>query len=226
MQNQQITVATVTAEPELRYTEGGTAIAAIPTGNISEHDGRGVPAFRRVTVFGKQAETLNEILKVGDVIHIDGKLRQERWETKDGQKRSSVEVVANRVTILDREQFEITEDAKGQPLLRNGKNMTTASGNLTKDVETVELQSGRVAKGSLAINERYTNRDGETVERTHFVDFEAWDGAADLLDGMTKGRGVILSGPLVTQSWDDQDGNRRYKTIIKVTEAFARPNRG
>lgn len=224
MQNSQVTVATVTAKPELRYTQNGTPVLEIPTGNISEHDGRGVPAYRRVTTFGKQAEALAEILEVGSVVHIDGRLRQDRYTAKDGSKRSSVEVVANRVTILDAAQFDIQPDAKGQPLLRNGKNITTAAGNLTKDVETVQLESGRVVKGSLAINERY-QQNGETVEKTHFVDFEAWDGAADLLDGLAKGRGVIISGPLVTQSWEDKEGNRRYRTIIKVTEAYARPER-
>jgi len=224
-QNSQVTVATVTSEPTLRHTQNGTAILEIPTGNISEHDGRGVPAYRRVTAFAGLAETLAELLKVGDVIHIDGKLRQDRYTAQDGSNRSSVEVVANRVTVLDAAQFEISEDAKGQPLLRNGKNVTSVSGNLTKDVETLELDSGRVSKGSVAINERYTNRDGEQVERTHFVDFEAWDGAADILEGMTKGRGVLLSGPLVTQSWEDKDGNRRYRTVIKVTEAYSRPAR-
>lgn len=224
MQNQHITVATVTARPELRYTTSGSAVLEIPTGNISEHDGRGVPAYRRVTTFGKQAEALANMLEVGSVVHIDGKLRQDRYTAKDGSKRSSVEVVANRITILDAAQFDIQDDAKGQPLLRNGKNITTVAGNLTKDVETIQLDSGRVAKGSIAINERYT-KDGETIEKTHFVDFEAWDGAADILDGMTKGRGVILAGPLVTQSWDDSDGNRRYKTLVKVTEAFSRPAR-
>ena len=54
----------------------------------------------RITVWQKQAETAAEYLKKGRLVLIEGRLRKNQWETESGEKRSNLEVLANRVHFL------------------------------------------------------------------------------------------------------------------------------
>jgi single-strand DNA-binding protein len=53
-------------------------------------------------VWGKQAESCGEYLDKGSPIMVEGRLQTRDWETKDGQKRNVVEVVAERVQFMGR----------------------------------------------------------------------------------------------------------------------------
>jgi single-strand DNA-binding protein len=53
-----------------------------------------------IVVFKKQAENCNEYLSKGSPVLVEGKLRQRRWEAKDGTKRSKIEIVASNVVFL------------------------------------------------------------------------------------------------------------------------------
>jgi single-strand DNA-binding protein len=56
--------------------------------------------FFRVSAWNKQAELCGKYLTKGRRIGVDGRLRSSNWEDEDGNKRTSVEVVANRVEFL------------------------------------------------------------------------------------------------------------------------------
>jgi single-strand DNA-binding protein len=58
--------------------------------------------FLNVVVWGKQAESCSEYLDKGSPIMVEGRLQTRDWETKDGQKRNVVEVVAERVQFMGR----------------------------------------------------------------------------------------------------------------------------
>ena len=58
--------------------------------------------FFTVVVWGKQAESCGEYLDKGSQVMVEGRLQTREWETKDGQKRNVVEVVAERVQFLGR----------------------------------------------------------------------------------------------------------------------------
>ncbi len=53
-----------------------------------------------MVVFGKQGETCAEYLSKGRSVLVEGRLRQRRWETDDGQRRSKIEIVAQQVQFL------------------------------------------------------------------------------------------------------------------------------
>lgn len=94
----------LTRDSELRATQGKTPVLAFGLAvNDPGHDEQGNYEergnFLDVTLFGAQAESLAPILKKGIRISVDGRLRYSSWE-KDGQRRSKVEVVAQRVNIL------------------------------------------------------------------------------------------------------------------------------
>jgi single-strand DNA-binding protein len=68
-------------------------------------------AFVNVVVWGRQAETCAEFLRKGSAVFIEGRLNSRSWETSDGQKRSTIEVQADRVQFLDRiAKPEVPED--------------------------------------------------------------------------------------------------------------------
>jgi single-strand DNA-binding protein len=105
--NKVFLIGNLTRAPELRYTPGGTAVADLRLAvnrNYATQSGekREDTCFLTVVVWGKQAETCREYLDKGRAVLIEGRLQTRDWETKDGQKRTVTEVVAERVQFMDR----------------------------------------------------------------------------------------------------------------------------
>jgi single-strand DNA-binding protein len=105
--NKVILVGNLTRDPELRYTQKGTAIAKIGLAlNRTWRDEAGAQreevTFVDVEAFGKQAETLGQYMKKGRPIMIEGRLRLDSWEDKQtNQKRSRLVVVMESFQFLD-----------------------------------------------------------------------------------------------------------------------------
>lgn len=101
--NSVVIVGRLTRDAELKYTQGGMAIASFSIAvNRNRRDGdQWVEEvnFFDVSLFGKGAESRNQYLKKGVQVAIQGSLRQDKWE-KDGQRHSKVGIVANSVELL------------------------------------------------------------------------------------------------------------------------------
>jgi len=97
-------------------------------------------------------------------------------------------------------------------------NRVVLAGHMTQDPELKETEGGiALAKFGLATNERYKNRDGEQVERTCFVDVDAWGRQADLCSRyLSKGSPVLLEGRLEFRRWQTEDGQSRSKHSVRV----------
>jgi single-strand DNA-binding protein len=100
-------IGRLTRDPELRHTAGGTPVGSFSLAiNSREKNSDGEWGDRAdyfdVTVFGNQAETVAQYLGKGRLVGISGRLRQDRWETQEGGKRSKVVVIANSIQFLDR----------------------------------------------------------------------------------------------------------------------------
>ena len=105
--NKVFLIGNLTRTPELRYTPSGTAVADLRLAvnrNYTTQGGekREETCFLTVVVWGKQAESCGEYLDKGSPIMVEGRLQTRDWETKDGQKRNVVEVVAERVQFMGR----------------------------------------------------------------------------------------------------------------------------
>ena len=104
--NKVILIGNAGADPELRYTPGGTAVSnfSIAT-NESWIDSSGEKQERtewhRIVVWGRLAEICNQYLRKGSKVYIEGKLQTRSWEGQDGQKRYTTEVVARDMQLLD-----------------------------------------------------------------------------------------------------------------------------
>lgn len=103
--NRVIIVGRLTADPELKYTAGGTPVASFSVAvNSREKVGdewQDRADFFDVTAWSSQGEACAQHLSRGQRVGVEGRLRQERWE-KDGQKRTKVKIVATSVQFLEK----------------------------------------------------------------------------------------------------------------------------
>ena len=118
--NRVFLIGNLTRTPELRYTPSGTAVADLRLAvnrNYTTQGGekREETCFLTVVVWGKQAESCGEYLDKGSPIMVEGRLQTRDWETKDGQKRSVVEVVAERVQFMGRSKSAAASAPGGVP---------------------------------------------------------------------------------------------------------------
>lgn len=97
-------IGNLTADPELRHTPSGTAVADLRVA-VNSREKKGEEWVDRadffdVTVWSKQAENCNQYLSKGKKVGITGRLRQERWQNENGDNRSRVKIVASHVEFL------------------------------------------------------------------------------------------------------------------------------
>ena len=101
--NRVVLIGNLTQDPELRYIPSGTAVSDIRMAvndRVKRNDQWVDEAtFVDVTLWARTAEVANEYLSKGSQILIEGRLKLDSWE-KDGQKRSKLRVVADRMVML------------------------------------------------------------------------------------------------------------------------------
>ena len=103
--NKVILIGNLGADPELRYTSGGSAVADLRLATSRKYttkDGNSKEdtQWHRIVVWGKQAEHCKEYLSKGRQVYVEGRLQTRQWEDRDGNKRYTTEVVAERVQFL------------------------------------------------------------------------------------------------------------------------------
>jgi single-strand DNA-binding protein len=105
MLNRIVLIGRLTREPELRFTATGMAVAnftlAVDRQRLNSQGEREAD-FIRIVVWGKQAETCSNYLGKGRLVAVDGRLQISKYQDKEGQSRTSAEVVAESVRFLDR----------------------------------------------------------------------------------------------------------------------------
>ena len=103
--NKVLLIGNLTRDPELRYIPSGTAVAnfGLATNRVyTTQDGerKEEVCFVDIVTWAKTAENCANYLSKGSPIFIEGRLQYDSWETEDGQKRSKLRVVADRVQFL------------------------------------------------------------------------------------------------------------------------------
>jgi single-strand DNA-binding protein len=104
--NKVILVGNLGANPDIRFLANGDRVTVIrlATGEVWK-DQNGTPQERtewhQVVFYRRLAEIAGELLRKGSKIYVEGRLRTQQWE-KDGEKRTTTEVVANDLQVLDR----------------------------------------------------------------------------------------------------------------------------
>ncbi len=103
--NKAILIGRLGADPEVRFSGSGTAIANVNIATSERFtDRQGEKQERtewhRVVMFGRLAEIAQQYLKKGRQVYIEGRLQTRQWEDKEGQKRYTTEIVANVMQML------------------------------------------------------------------------------------------------------------------------------
>jgi single-strand DNA-binding protein len=100
------------------------------------------------------------------------------------------------------------------------KNKVQLIGNLGNAPDIKKLESGKkLAKFSVATHENYRNAKGEKVTETLWHNLVAWGKLAEIAEKyLTKGKEVAIEGKLISRSYNDKEGNKRYITEIQVNE--------
>ncbi len=103
--NKVILAGNLTRDPQLKYLPSSAPVVEFgmainrrwrsPEGQLKEE-----VCFVDCTCFGRQAETLNQYMKKGKPIMVEGRLRYEQWDSKDGQKRHRLTVVVEHFQFL------------------------------------------------------------------------------------------------------------------------------
>ena len=104
--------------------------------------------------------------------------------------------------------------------MSNLRNHVQLLGHLGNTPEVTTLESGRkMAKFSLATNEFYTNKDGDKIQNTDWHNIIAWERMAEIAeDYLSKGREVIVVGKLIYNSYETEEGEKKYFTQIQANE--------
>ncbi len=108
--NKVILMGNLTRDPELKYLPDGTAMAKFGLAVNRRYNDRQSGekkeevCFVDITTWRREAEICNEYLKKGSPLLLEGRLHLNSWETDDGQKRSKLEVIVERVQLLGTRQ--------------------------------------------------------------------------------------------------------------------------
>lgn len=91
-------------DPEVRYTQGGTAITTLRIGVTERRKEADTwkdhTEWFSIVCFGKTAENAGKFLKKGRQIFVEGRLQTRQWQDKEGQTRYTTEVIAAQLLFL------------------------------------------------------------------------------------------------------------------------------
>jgi len=115
--NRVFLMGNLTRDPELRYIPSGTAVANFGmavnrTYTTQDGERKEDVCFVEIVTWAKTAENCANYLSKGRPVLVEGRLQFRSWETDDGQKRSKLEVVADRVQFLGGRR---EDSAPGEP---------------------------------------------------------------------------------------------------------------
>ncbi len=104
MVNKAILIGNLGADPEVRYTQNGTAVANFNLATTETWTKEGnkeeKTEWHRIVAFGRLGEICGEYLSKGSKVYIEGRIQTRQWDDRDGNKRYTTEIVAREMKIL------------------------------------------------------------------------------------------------------------------------------
>ncbi len=106
--NKVMIIGNLGSEPEMRFTPNGSPVTSlrVATNRVyttAEGERKQETEWFTVVAWNKLAEQCNQFLTKGRLVYAEGRLHTRTWESQDGQKHYRTEIIANRVTFLDRQ---------------------------------------------------------------------------------------------------------------------------
>ena len=105
MINKAILIGNLGADPEVRYTQSGTAVASFNVATSERWKGQDgqmqeQTEWHRVVAWAKLAEICGEYLHKGSKVYVEGKIQTRKWQDKDGVDRYTTEIIARDMKML------------------------------------------------------------------------------------------------------------------------------
>jgi len=138
--NKVILMGNLTRDPELRTLPNSDthvcdfSLAVNRSWKDADGEIREEVLFIDCTAFGKTGQAIGENLAKGRPIHVEGRLKLERWEQEDGQRRSKHRVIVEQFRFVDRKPTDGGSSSSGQ---RSGRGKRRSGGGRAKATESV-----------------------------------------------------------------------------------------
>ncbi len=126
--NKIMIIGNLGKEPEMRFTPSGNPVTSFSVAtnrvyNTQDGERKEETEWFTVVTWNRLAENCNQFLTKGQQVYVEGRLRTRTWEGQDGQKRTSVEIVASNVIFLSKkgqgapssDRFEESESGEIEP---------------------------------------------------------------------------------------------------------------
>jgi len=119
--NKVMIIGNLGSEPEMRFTPNGNPVTSfrVATNRVyttAEGERKQETEWFTVVAWNKLAEQCNQFLTKGRLVYAEGRLRTRTWEGQDGQKHYRTEIIANRVTFLDRQALASLPEEKEEKI--------------------------------------------------------------------------------------------------------------
>ncbi len=118
--NKVLIIGNLGRDPEVRRTANGDAVANIAVASTDKYkdkttgETKEITEWHRVSFFGKLAEIVEQYLKKGASIHVEGHLRTRKWTDKDGVERYTTEIIAETMQMLGSKPTDSASNAPAQ----------------------------------------------------------------------------------------------------------------
>lgn len=118
MVNKAILVGRLGRDPEVKYIQDGSLVTtfSVATTERKSKDGekKEQTTWHRLVSFGKLAEICGSYLSKGSLVYVEGRIQNRSWEDKDGNKRTTTEIVASSMHILEGKKSSSGEPKRGE----------------------------------------------------------------------------------------------------------------
>ena len=133
MINRTVLVGRLTRDPELRYTQGGTAVASFTLAvnrQFTNSQGEREADFINCVIWRKAAENFAKFTSKGSLVGIDGHIQTRNYENKQGQRVYVTEVVADNFSLLESRK-DNSNQAPSYNQSKNSSNSNSSSNSRT-----------------------------------------------------------------------------------------------
>lgn len=126
--NRVMLIGRVTRDLELRYTQSNQAVVSFSIANARTYkdqqtsEWKELVSFIPIVLWGKLAENISSRVKKGSAVCVEGRLQSRTYETLKGEKRTQVEVIADRIQVMSKQDKQLENDDNQSQNLKNGAN--------------------------------------------------------------------------------------------------------
>jgi single-strand DNA-binding protein len=159
--NKVMLMGNLTRDPELRYTPSGSAVCDFSIAINRKYSAAGQEreevCFVDIVVWAKQAESCGKYLKKGSSVFVEGRLRNDNWEDKDGRKRTRLRITAERVQFLSSSRSDDSKPSRSDYSSNNQPNNYQTNNNYNSKNNTSNYSNNKPTGNQSGNQQQYRN---------------------------------------------------------------------